>query len=101
MTLPKLTEEQRKAALEKAAAVRKARGELRASLSRGETTIGDVLGSDDEVVRKTKVSAVVMSLPGYGKARTEEVMRRCGIDSRRRVGGLGARQREALLEMLS
>ena len=43
MALPQLTDEQRKAALEKAAEARKARAELKASLKRGETTLQDVL----------------------------------------------------------
>ena len=39
MALPKLTDEQRKQALAKAAEARKARAELKASLKRGDTTL--------------------------------------------------------------
>ncbi|HEX2418109.1 MAG TPA: integration host factor, partial [Micromonosporaceae bacterium] len=43
MPLPSLSPEQRAAALEKAAAARKARAELKEKLKRGEMTFGDVL----------------------------------------------------------
>ena len=46
MALPQLTDEQRKAALEKAAAARHARAELREKIKKGETTLKDVLESD-------------------------------------------------------
>ncbi|MPY99229.1 MAG: integration host factor, partial [Actinophytocola sp.] len=42
MALPQLTEEQRAAALEKAAAARRARAELKERLKRGGTTLADV-----------------------------------------------------------
>ena len=52
MALPQLTDEQRKAALEKAAEARKKRAELKASLKRGETTLKDVLekADTDEII---------------------------------------------------
>ena len=57
MALPKLTDEQRKEALAKAAEARKARAELKAALKRGETDLKDVLekAETDEIIGKTKV----------------------------------------------
>jgi len=37
------------------------------------------------------------ALPGVGKARAAAIMERAGIPAERRIGGLGARQREQLL----
>ena len=91
MALPQLTDEQRKAALEKAAAARHARAELREKIKKGETSLEDVLDSDD----------LIESLPGYGKAKATKVMDELGISATRRVKGLGARQREQLLGVLS
>src|SRR6201990_659356 len=65
VALPELTEEQRAAALEKAAAARRARAELKDRLKRGGTTIGEVLkqSDTDEVLGKMKVSALLEAMP--------------------------------------
>ena len=98
MPLPDLSPEQRAAALEKAAAARKARAELRERLKNKGATVADVLrqGETDEVIGKMRVSAVLESLPGVGKARAAKIMERLEISPTRRVRGLGANQRRAL-----
>ena len=101
MALPQLTDEQRKAALEKAAAARHARAELREKIKTGDVTLEEVLDSDDPIASRLKVSALIESLPGYGKAKAAKVMNELGISATRRVKGLGARQREQLIEALS
>jgi predicted flap endonuclease-1-like 5' DNA nuclease len=101
MPLPQLTDEQRKAALEKAAAARHARAELRDKIKKGEVSLEDVLDSEDPIAARMKVSALIESLPGYGKAKATKIMNELGISASRRVKGLGARQREQLLEVLS
>ena len=101
MPLPQLTDEQRKAALEKAAAARHARAELRENIKAGNTSLEDVLNSDDPIANRMKVSALIESLPGYGKAKAAKIMEDLNISPSRRVKGLGARQREQLLEVLS
>ena len=100
VALPQLTDEQRKAALEKAAEARKARAELKASLKRGETTLKDVLNKadTDEIIGKTKVSALLEAMPKVGKVKAREIMEELEIAQTRRLRGLGDRQRRALLE---
>lgn len=99
MALPQLTDEQRKEALEKAAAARKARAELREKLKSGELTVADVLAdADNPVVSRMKVSVLIESLPGFGKAKAAKVMEELEISPSRRIRGLGARQRDELLE---
>ena len=93
MALPQLTDEQRKAALEKAAQARHARAELRANIKSGKVTLEEVLDSDDPIANRMKVSALIESLPGYGKAKATKIMDELGISASRRVKGLGARQR--------
>ena len=90
MALPQLTDEQRKQALEKAAAARHARAELREQIKKGEKSLESVLNS-----------ALIESLPGYGKAKAAKIMEELGISATRRVQGLGVRQREQLLEQLT
>ena len=70
-------------------------------LKKGETTLKDVLESDDPIASRMKVSALIESLPGYGKAKATKIMDELGISSTRRVKGLGARQREQLLGVFS
>ena len=101
MALPQLTDEQRKEALEKAAAARHARAELREKIKTGQVTLEEVLDSDDPIAARLKVSALIESLPGYGKAKAAKIMAELGISSTRRVKCLGARQREQLIEALS
>lgn len=99
MALPQLTEEQRAAALEKAAAARRARAELKDRLKRGGTTLKEVLAQaeTDEVLGKMKVSALLEAMPKVGKVRAAQIMERLEIAPSRRLRGLGDRQRKALL----
>lgn len=100
VALPKLTDEQRKEALAKAAEARKARAELKEQLKRGDITLKEVLAkaSSDEIIGKTKVSALLESLPKVGKVKAKEIMDELEIAQTRRLRGLGDRQRRALLE---
>ena len=100
MALPQLTDEQRKAARE---------GRCRPSRSRrasredqeGRDDPESVLNSDDPIASRMKVSTLIESLPGYGKAKAAKIMDELGISATRRVQGLGVRQREQLLEQLT
>ena len=76
MALPQLTDEQRKAALAKAAEARKARAELKENLKRGNTNLKEVLekAETDEIIGKTKVSALLEALPKVGKVKAKEIM---------------------------
>ena len=98
MPLPPLTPEQRAAALEKAAAARKARAELRDRLKHSGASLDDVLasGETDDVIGKMRVAAVLESMPGVGKVRAQRIMEKLGISPNRRVRGLGTHQRTAL-----
>ncbi|HHU67631.1 integration host factor, actinobacterial type [Corynebacterium sp.] len=100
MALPQLTDEQRKAALAKAAEARKARAELKEQLKRGETNLKEVLdkAQENEIIGKTKVSALLEALPKVGKVKAKEIMEQLEIAQTRRLRGLGDRQRRALLE---
>ena len=100
MALPQLTDEQRKEALAKAAEARKARAELKEQLKRGDISLKEVLAkaSSDEIIGKTKVSALLESLPKVGKVKAKEIMDELEIAPTRRLRGLGDRQRRALLE---
>lgn len=98
MPLPTLTEEQRREALAKAAEARKKRAQVKEKLKTGQLTLKELLGRrEDETIGKMRVSSVLESMPGVGKVRAKKMMERLDISSSRRVRGLGAKQKEALL----
>jgi len=67
-------------------------------LKKNGASISEVLnaGESDDVIGKMRVSAVLESMPGVGKARAAKIMERLEISPTRRVRGLGAKQRTAL-----
>lgn len=73
--LPEMTEEKRKAALERSLAARRE--------------------------RSIRVHEFLMCIPGIGKAKADDIMRKLGIAENRRVQGLGSRQREGIVELVA
>ena len=100
---PSLTPEQRMAALEKAAAARRQRAEVKEKLKMGSLSLQELFeqGDRDEVLAKLKVVSVLESLPGVGKVRARRLMQELDISESRRLRGLGRNQREALLGRFS
>jgi hypothetical protein len=97
---PTLSPEQRQAALDKAAAARRERAELKEKLKMGSINLKELfrLADSQEVVAKMKVLSVLESLPGVGKVKARRTMEDVGISDTRRVRGLGDQQRSKLLD---
>lgn len=94
-----ISDEVRREALVKAAAVRRERAELRGRLKAGDISLSELLDQlDDDTVGKMKVLAVIESLPGVGKVKARRAMEGIGISENRRLRGLGSRQRSQLLD---
>lgn len=93
-----ISDEVRREALVKAAAVRRERAEIRAQLKSGDISLSDLLGRSDDVAGKMKVLAALESLPGVGKVKARRAMEDIGISETRRLRGLGSRQRDQLLD---
>ena len=102
MGVPQSSPEQRKAALEKAAAARRIRAELKELLKTGSLTLPRLFerADADELVAGMKVYSLVASLPGVGKVKAGRIMAEIGIADNRRIRGLNDRQRQALLDAL-
>ena len=101
MALPNLSPEDRAKALAKAAEARQKRAEYRAKIKAGDMSFAEVMKkSDDPIIARMKVSTLLESLPGFGKAKAAKLMQELEISESRRVQGLGARQRAALMERL-
>ncbi len=103
MVLPQLTPDQRRAALDKAAASRRERAEVKHRLKHSLTSIAEVLaeGARNEVVAKMRVFDLLQSMPGVGKVRAHQLMEKLKISESRRVRGLGAKQADALVAEFS
>ena len=103
MALPPLTPEQRQAALEKAAASRRERAEVKNRLKHSGATLVEVVNEAEhnEVIAKMRVSELLQSMPGIGKVRAQQVMEKLMISKTRRVRGLGAKQVAALIDEFS
>jgi hypothetical protein len=99
-TPPPLSDEQRRAALEKAAEARRVRAQLKADLQAGAVSLTEVFAraTDDKVVADTKILTVLESLPNIGKVRSRRTLGEIGISERQRVRGVGQNQRDKLVE---
>ena len=91
---PRLTDEQRLKALEKAASSRKRRAFVKSELKQGSLDIEAVLelSKTDEAVANMRVRELLESLSGVGKVRALTLMERLEISPTRRVKGLGRHQ---------
>ena len=97
--LPQLTNEQRRQALVKAGEARRARAKVKELLKMGSLTVAGLLeqADGDEILARMKVLAVLESLPKLGKVKARRTMEEIGISESRRLRGLGAQQRSALV----
>src|SRR4051794_8226514 len=82
------------------AEARSARADMQAHLKSGDVSLEDVLrrADEDESIARTRVKVLLQNLPGVGSRGAVTAMEELGIAPNRRVGGLGTRQREELLE---
>jgi hypothetical protein len=97
---PSLTLEQRRAALEKAAAARRQRAEVKERLKSGALTLPELFAAADrdEILGKLKVVSMLESMPQTGKVKARRIMAELDISESRRLRGLGDNQRRRLLD---
>ena len=91
--LPNLSSEERAHALELAMQARRRYAALKAR----ELTFTDAM--DEEDAKRILVTSLLQSVPGIGASKAVVIMRLYRIPKGRRVGGLGIRQREALVAL--
>ncbi len=102
-TPPKLTDEQRRAALAKAAEARRVRAETKELLKTGSLRLSELFeqAETDTILAGLKVERAIAAMPGTGKIKAKRLMESIGIAENRRIRGLGAKQRAALLSEFS
>ena len=86
---PKLSPEERAAAMAAATAARRARALIKEKLRSSEVSIFDVINSAESALQKMRVRELLESVPGVGKLRATAIMERAKISPTRRVAGLG------------
>lgn len=93
--LPELTREQRMEALARAGEARTERRRALDEVRAG--TLGAEESLRDPRLQSCKVFMWLRAFPGIGRSKAEAIMAAAGVAPSRRVRGLGARQREAVL----
>lgn len=96
--VPAITDEQRREYLSQAAQARHERYVLLKRIKAGEVDPRGVLMRKDRLALRTRTLRFIESWPGYGPAKAQALMDRLGICSGRRLGGLGSRQRQNLMD---
>lgn len=101
---------------QRAVRMRRIRAEIKRRLKDGDSSLEDVIGGGatperirkwfpsqvdaseiDNALARMRAVDLLTALPRYGNARAEKLMLEVSISPRRRVGGLGSRQRQALI----
>ena len=100
---PKLADEQRKAALVRAAEARRVRAEVKELLKTGSLRISELFqrADSDDLLAGLKVESLIASMPGTGKIKAKRMMESLGIAENRRIRGLGDNQKQALIAEFS
>lgn len=75
------------------------RTEFKGLVKTGEISLADALA--DDRAKRIRVYEFLMCIPGIGKAKADDIMRKLGIAENRRVQGLGSRQREGIIELVA
>lgn len=100
--LPKLTTDQRRANLDKAATIRKERAIIRNDLKHSLMTFEQVLKLADagcHAAANLRVKQAINAMPGYSFSKTQQLMKQLHIAESRRIKGLGVNQRAALVDV--
>ena len=97
---PKLSPEERSAALEKAKLSRQRRAQVKDQVRTGDLSIAQVLelSKSDEIIAKMRVLELLESKSGVGKIRAASLLEKLNISPTRRIQGLGRLQIEEILK---
>jgi hypothetical protein len=98
---PEISNEARRAALEKAANYRRERAAFKRDIAEGKRGWREAIESKSEAISRMRVKELLESMPGFGSIRAQAILERVGISTTRRIKGLGSTQRKKLEEELS
>jgi hypothetical protein len=99
--IPEISPEVRRAAVDKAVRLRTSRAQIKRKLKDGEISFFDLEDIDMEIKKGFRTLEILESLPGVGKLKARNIMEDLNISPRKKLTGLGARQKSALQELVS
>lgn len=99
-SVPTLTDEERKAALDKALEARKKRSLALKELKQRKVSLEDLLNTQDECLRRIKIYDLLRVYKGIGNTKARKILKELHIAETRRIAGLGKHQHAALLDFL-
>lgn len=97
---PKRSDGQRMEALKRANNIRSERAKLKRDLKAGKQLITVLLASPPEYLRTAKVADILISVPKFGRVKTNRILTQCRISPSKTIGGLSERQRVELTACL-
>lgn len=97
---PSRSLDQRLDALQRANEIRSKRAHLKRDLKEGRLTLTEVITKPPDFLSTAKVMDLLMAVPRCGKVRATRYLNHCRIAQGKTIGGLTARQRDELLELL-
>jgi hypothetical protein len=97
---PERSLDQRMEALKRANDIRTRRAQLKRDLKGGKVKIQTLLLDPPEYVETAKVFDMLLSVPKYGRVKTNRVLNQCRISPSKTIGGLSQRQRNELVNLL-
>ena len=103
MPVPALSDEDRKAALEKALQARTKRAKYMERIRSGEVSAAEAIEAarnGDPIAGRIMLKNFIPLFKGYGKAHTAKLLDGLGLPANRRLQSLGPRQAERLIEAL-
>ena len=97
---PERSLDQRMEALKRANDIRTRRATLKKDLKGGKVKIQTLLLDPPEYVETAKVFDMLLSVPKYGRVKTNRILNQCRISPSKTIGGLSQRQRNELVNQL-
>jgi hypothetical protein len=87
-------------ALRRANEIRTKRAQLKRDLKAGKVKVEQLLLDPPEWVESAKAFDMLLAVPKYGRVKANKVLSQCRISPSKTIGGLSARQRAELVELL-
>ena len=97
---PQLSSEERRAALLKATAARRVRAEFKQEIKNRKVRWFTAFDRTEDAIQKMRIKELLESIPSFGSTRAENILDQIGISHRRRLKGIGVRQKNELLKAL-
>lgn len=97
---PQRSFDQRMEALKRANDIRSKRATLKKDLKAGRVRFDSLLADPPEYLKTAKVFDMLLSVPKFGRVKSNRVLKHCRISPSKTIGGLSERQRMELVTQL-